>query len=85
MLSHETDPLMVMWIDCQSSGHKICNQGWVLVKAPQPNVLAASEKTLPEVDVTGKNDVPFQSCRNTFHHIKSARVPTDIVVGSSAT
>ena len=51
------------------------------IKVPQPNIPAASEKTSLEVEVAG---VPFQPSRNALHHIKSAKVETDIVVGSSA-
>jgi hypothetical protein len=65
--------LAAMWAASELSGHVIWNQWWVVLKAPQLNVPDASESTSLEIEVTGKNDIPFHFCRRAFHHIKSAR------------
>ena len=52
----------------------------------QPTVPAASEKTSNEVDVTGKNDLPFYPCKNACHHLDvcpRSEVEADILLGLS--
>ena len=70
-----TSSFVVIWIACQSSGHRSWNQPWGWANAPQPNIPEASENTSVETSVTGKSEVPFQSCKKVHHHIRSALAP----------
>ena len=43
-------------------------------------LVAASEKTSLEVDMTGMNDFPLHLCGNALHHIKSAHSTSIITI-----